>query len=237
MKPETLVAPSLEEAPEQLKDAEHLLPRNRNENSQSTLPVSSVSILEKLNEAELKAAIRSAWKMHEHVVKKDMAPLLFWLRLKLRAQGSRNDIHDKDRGFGAWVDENLDITRRTADRWADKYGLDNRLMERKPTPPPSPLDPRPDVDHPDLDEQSTQIHFTYWVSQRVHKRYEQALKTIAKHFKIADNKEAVVKGVFYAAETIAAGLRAGNRSQRTTPGGKRTGRLAAGHDRRRASLH
>jgi len=56
--------------------------------------------------------------MHEHIVKKDMAPLLFWLRLRLRVQGTRNDIHDKDRGFGAWIEENLDITRRTSDRGA-----------------------------------------------------------------------------------------------------------------------
>jgi hypothetical protein len=115
----TLVGPELEEV-EPSQDAEHL-------------PVSSDSELQKLNEQELKAAIKSAWKKHERLAKKDMAPLLFWLRLKLRAQGSRNDIQDKDRGFGAWVEDNLDITRRTVDRWADKYGLDNGLMERKPT--------------------------------------------------------------------------------------------------------
>ena len=108
MTPETLVAPDLEEAVEERKDAEHLLPRNGNGNSQSTLVVPSDSELQKLNEQELKAAIKSAWKKYERLAKKEMGQLSYWLREKLRAQGSRNDIHDKDRGFGAWVEENLE---------------------------------------------------------------------------------------------------------------------------------
>src|SRR5277367_2250906 len=121
MTPETLLAPELEEAIEEHKDAEHPIPGNGNGGSQSTLHVSSNSELEKLNENELRSAIKSAWKKHERLAKKDMGPLLYWLRVKLRAQGSRNDIIDKDRGFGAWVEDNLDITRRTADRWGDEY--------------------------------------------------------------------------------------------------------------------
>ncbi len=55
--------------------------------------------IQELSEQELKAAIKSAWKKHEELAKADMAPLLYWLRERLRAQGSRNDLHDKDRGF------------------------------------------------------------------------------------------------------------------------------------------
>ena len=84
MTPTTLVAPELEETLEEHKDAEHLLPRNGNGGSQSTLPVSSDSEYENLDEAELKAAIKSAWKKHERLAKKDMGPLLYWLRVKLR---------------------------------------------------------------------------------------------------------------------------------------------------------
>ena len=50
MTPTTLVAPELEEAIEEHKDAEHLLPRNGNGGSQGTLPVSSGSELQKLDE-------------------------------------------------------------------------------------------------------------------------------------------------------------------------------------------
>ncbi|HUE51748.1 MAG TPA: hypothetical protein VMO80_05380 [Terriglobales bacterium] len=46
----------------------------------------------KLNEQELKAAIIAAWKKHEELAKQDLAPMLYWLRDKLRAQGARNDI-------------------------------------------------------------------------------------------------------------------------------------------------
>ena len=53
----------------------------------------------KLNVDELKAAIVAAWKKHEALAKAELAPMLYWLRDKLRAQGSRNDLHDKDRGW------------------------------------------------------------------------------------------------------------------------------------------
>jgi hypothetical protein len=81
----------------------------------------------KLSEQQLKTALKAAWKKHEELAKEDMAPLLYWLREKLRAQGSRNDIHDKDRGFGAWVEEHLDFSRRTADRWCEWYAVTTGL--------------------------------------------------------------------------------------------------------------
>jgi hypothetical protein len=71
--------------------------------------------LRELSEQQLKSAIIAVWKKHEELAKQDLAPRLYWLRDKLRAQGARNDVvHDKDRGFGAWVEEHLDISRRTA---------------------------------------------------------------------------------------------------------------------------
>jgi len=44
-----------------------------------------------------------------------MAPLLYQLREKIKEQGK------KGKGFGAWCEDHLDISRRTADRWADEY--------------------------------------------------------------------------------------------------------------------
>jgi hypothetical protein len=107
----------------------HLRLASKADSSQSTDVVPSDSELQKLNEQELKAAIKSTWRKYERLARKEMGQLLFWLRKKLRAQGSRNDIHDKDRGFGAWVEENLDISRRTADRWAEWYAVEHGLRE------------------------------------------------------------------------------------------------------------
>ena len=132
MTPTTLVEPELEEAIEERKDAEYLLPRNGNGDSQSTLPVTSDLELKKLNENELKSAIKSTWKKHERLAKREMGPLLYWLREKLRAQGSRNELRDQDKGFGTWVEENLAVTRRTADRWADEYGISAGLKKKRP---------------------------------------------------------------------------------------------------------
>jgi hypothetical protein len=53
-----------------------------------------------------------------------MAPMLFFLRKKLKAQGKAGQ------GFGLWVEENLQITRRTADRWANEWGIVNEKMKR-----------------------------------------------------------------------------------------------------------
>ncbi len=196
----TLVSPELEEAIKEHKDAEQLLPRNGNGHSQSMLPVRSDAELEMLDEVQLKAAIKSAWKKHERLAKKDMGPMLYWLRLRLRAQGSRNDIHDKDRGFGAWVEDNLDISRATADRWADHHALENGLKE--PTSPQM----RKSCDNPRYYRDIMGKHgkaLTFWVSQPLYKQYEQAMKTIKHHFNTDDNGDAVVKGLCYAAKALA----------------------------------
>jgi hypothetical protein len=220
------------------KEASEERPSLSNENggSRSTVSVLPDSELQKLNEQELKAAIKSAWKKHERLAKKEMGPLLFWLRVRLRAQGSRNDIHDEDRGFGAWVEENLDISRRTADRWANEYGLANGLMTQDATSSQVTKSDDDDFYDEELRKHGKNIQFSYWVSQTVHKQYEHALKTIKKHFHVTKDKEAVLKGVLYAAETIAAGIRDRNRSGRSTAKGRRSRGLGAGHNRRGASL-
>ncbi len=62
-----------------------------NERAEVTGPVPSDSELKKLDEEELKAAVKSAWKKCERLAKKDMATLLYWLRDKLMTQGGRNN--------------------------------------------------------------------------------------------------------------------------------------------------
>jgi hypothetical protein len=75
-----------------------------------------------LTESQLKSRLCQCAKL----TKERMAPLLYYLREKLKKQGSR-----KGKGFGAWVAANLPITRRTADLWANEYGVAHGLM--KPT--------------------------------------------------------------------------------------------------------
>lgn len=91
-----------------------------NEGAEATGPAPSESELKKLDEAELKAAVKSAWKNCERLAKEEMAELLYWLREKIRVQGGQNDIHDKDSQFGGWVEEHLCISRHSASRWADE---------------------------------------------------------------------------------------------------------------------
>jgi hypothetical protein len=52
-----------------------------------------------------------------------MAPLLYQLRSKLKAQGRSGE------GFGAWVEAHLDMSRRTADRWADEWAIAKGLKK------------------------------------------------------------------------------------------------------------
>jgi len=82
-----------------------------------------------LTEQQLKAAITAAWSKHEQPAKAELAPLLYWLRKKMRAQGARNDKSDKPEGFGIWCEEHLHITRRTADRWADDWAIEQGLKK------------------------------------------------------------------------------------------------------------
>jgi hypothetical protein len=50
-----------------------------------------------------------------------MAPLLYQLRERIKAQGKKGE------GFGVWCEKHLDISRRTADRWADEYARKHGL--------------------------------------------------------------------------------------------------------------
>ncbi len=158
--------------------------------------------LAKLNEQELKSAIKSVWKKHEELAKQDLAPLLYWLRDKLRAQGARNDLTtDKDRGFAFWVEEHLDISRRTADRWCEWYAVEAGLKEE-------PLDICPKVDEElyedilDTHKGKQQIAFNYWVPKAVHAQYQKALTHLQREFGVKDKTEALVRGVIYAASVI-----------------------------------
>jgi hypothetical protein len=173
---------------------------------QSTLCVPSDSELQKLNEEELKAAIKSAWKKYERLAKKEMGQLLYWLREKLKAQGIRNDLRQEDKGFGAWVEQTIEISRRTADRWADEYGIANGLMKRKST---SRQDDQKLFAHEYDDfleaerhKHKRQIQMNYWVSSGEYQRHEQAIKVLKKHFKTSSIQDAIVKGVQYAAQAI-----------------------------------
>jgi hypothetical protein len=81
----------------------------------------------KLSVAELKAKLETIWSEHEKLCHEQMAPLLYNLRLKLKAQGKSGA------GFGAWVEDYLDISRRTADRWADQWAMSKGLMKQRKT--------------------------------------------------------------------------------------------------------
>jgi hypothetical protein len=71
-------------------------------------------IPEKLTVSELKSRLRKfAPRLKQ--LREEMPPLLAELRKRMSAQGQ------KGKGFGAWVEKNLPITRRTADLWADEY--------------------------------------------------------------------------------------------------------------------
>jgi len=158
--------------------------------------------IQKLNEHELKAAIKSAWKKHEESARADLAPLLYYLREQLRAQGARNDLGiEKDRGFAAWVEENLDISRRTADRWCEWFAVEAGLK-----PSTSGHVTKSDValwdEIQNEHEGQQQIAFNCWVPKAVHGQFTKALTTLQRRLNLKNKKEAMVKGVIYAATAI-----------------------------------
>lgn len=183
---------------------------------------------------ELKAAIKSAWKKHEELAKQELAEPLYWLREKLRAQGARNDISDRDRGFGLWVEEHLDISRRTADRWCEWYAIQAGLK---------PLDTCPKVDPSDVEvwddilEQHKghqQIAFNYWVKTATHSQFQKALTRIQNKFGLKDKKEALVRGVIYAATVITTASETRHDRKRTSA--RRVGRVESHRNGRRTSM-
>jgi hypothetical protein len=80
--------------------------------------------------SELKSKLQNIWRKHEKLCRESMGEYLYWLRKKMRAQGARNDKKDKPEGFGIWCQDNLHITRRTADQWANDWAVGEGL--RKP---------------------------------------------------------------------------------------------------------
>ena len=84
---------------------------------------------ENLSVAELKSKLQNIWSKHEKLCRESMGEYLYWLRKKMRAQGARNDKKAKPEGFGAWCEENLHITRRTADKWADAWAVSQGLKK------------------------------------------------------------------------------------------------------------
>jgi hypothetical protein len=78
-----------------------------------------MSKVENLTVTELKTKLVAAAKE----TSKTMAPMLFYLRKRIKAQGKAGQ------GFGQWVEVNLGITRRTADRWADDWAIVNGLKK------------------------------------------------------------------------------------------------------------
>jgi len=75
---------------------------------------------DRLSRSQLEAALKQCVRL----TKDRMAPLLYYLREKEKKQGSR-----AGGGFGAWVEEHLPFTRRTADNWANEYGISKGLMK------------------------------------------------------------------------------------------------------------
>jgi hypothetical protein len=69
--------------------------------------------IEQLKIAELKSRLCQAAKKSQQT----MAPMLYYLRQKIKSQGKAGQ------GFGQWIEAHLDITRRTADRWADEWAI------------------------------------------------------------------------------------------------------------------
>ena len=84
---------------------------------------------ENLSVAKLKSKLQNIWRKHEKLCRESMGECLYWLRKKMRAQGARNDKKAKPEGFGAWCEENLHITRRTADNWADDWAIAEGLKK------------------------------------------------------------------------------------------------------------
>jgi hypothetical protein len=170
--------------------------------SDATDSADTYAEIRKLDEHELKAAIKSVWKKHEELAKQDLAPLLYYLREQLRAQGARNDLANADRGFAAWVEENLDISRRTVDRWCEWFAVAAGI---KPGTS-GQLSKSEDDDFYDqiLDEHKgqEQIAFNCWVPKAVHGQFTKALVLLQKQLNVKNKKEAIVQGVIYAAKNV-----------------------------------
>jgi ribonuclease BN (tRNA processing enzyme) len=108
----------------------------------SRLPAGTISVegtVSKFTISQLKSRLVRHAKRSRSV----MAPLLYQLRSKIKAQGSSGE------GFGAWVESHLDMSRRTADRWADEWAIAHGLKKppkRATTSGQLTKSPKPTVD-------------------------------------------------------------------------------------------
>ena len=116
------VPPSVPKAKDQPRAADTKTDATTN-NEVTPTPDSKDLALEKLRVNELKTKLTNTWGKYKRAAQRTMGPFLYHLRKKLKAQGKSSA------GFGAWVEDNVDISRRTADRWADEYALGKGLMK------------------------------------------------------------------------------------------------------------
>jgi hypothetical protein len=100
------------------------------------------------------------------------------------------------------VEENLDISRRTADRWCEWFAVEAGL---KPGTSRQVTKSEDDEfyaailnDH----RGETQIAFNCWVKTAIHTQFTKALAKIQKQLGLKNKKEAMVRGVLYAATAI-----------------------------------
>lgn len=188
---------------------------NGNGVPQSTLHVPLDSELQKLDEQQLKAATKDAYAKCERRTGKEMGPLVYWLRLRMRAQGSRNDIHEH-RGFNVWVESNLDVSRTTANRWADDHAKELNASGLT-------LTENGRSSHVPKGKRFKHLKrsrgITFWVPEPLRDQYKQAVETFKEYFKTTDSGEAAVKGMVYAAKIIAARSRSGNHRRTTAKRG------------------
>lgn len=87
--------------------------------------MASAKSLEKLSVTQLQTKLARVWKKYQRAAERTMAPLLYYLRKRVNAQGKKGS------GFGVWVEDHLDISRRTADRWADDWAISKGLMKER----------------------------------------------------------------------------------------------------------
>lgn len=135
--------------------------------------------VEGLSVAELKAKLQNIWHKHEKLCRESMGEYLYWLRKKMRAQGARNDKkRDKPEGFGAWCEANLQITRRTADKWADVWAIAQGLKKpAKKTPKTFSTDSKSDKGNTSGDDTAV-VTYQMTLTQDENRAWLAALKAL-----------------------------------------------------------
>jgi hypothetical protein len=115
-----------------------------------------------------------------------MAPLLYQLRRKIKAQGRSGE------GFGAWVESHLDMSRRTADRWADDWAIAHGL--KKP-PKPATTSGQLTKSKPSVDGKVT-MSISFIVDEQRQEEFVQAMNVLGE-----DAEKIIFNAVTEAAKT------------------------------------